>query len=116
VLSLFLGSIIYFLVPQNPLPTSGFLPSICPLFFQKYFCRSHRTQNVLPTFPICFEVHQANARTKSLNTDTGTGDVRTRQPSQQQDANGGNQFQEKPKGLDLASLLDGHHHGYWPVY
>jgi hypothetical protein len=32
-------------------------------------------------------------------------------PTQRQAIGNGNQFQEKPKGLDLASLLDGHHCG-----
>jgi hypothetical protein len=51
-------------------------------------------------------VHQANARTKSLNVDTRIGDVRTGQPARPtQDVDGGNQFQEKPKGIDLESSL-----------
>jgi Relaxase/Mobilisation nuclease domain len=40
--------------------------------------------------------------------------VHTGQPArsaQQQDVGDRNQFQEKPNGLDLASLLDGHYHG-----
>jgi Relaxase/Mobilisation nuclease domain len=55
----------------------------------------------------CAAVHQANVRARAVLAYTRIGDVRTGQPSQQQDANGGNQFQEKPKGIDLESLLDG---------
>jgi Relaxase/Mobilisation nuclease domain len=61
-------------------------------------------------------VHQANARTNSLNVDTRIGssddagnprqDVRTGQSARlTQDVDGGNQFQEKPKGIDLESSL-----------
>jgi hypothetical protein len=69
-------------------------------------------------------VHQANVRAKSLNVDTRIGgsdnagnpkeDVRTGQSArltQWKDFGGGDQFQGKPKGLDLASLLDGCHRG-----
>jgi Relaxase/Mobilisation nuclease domain len=52
-------------------------------------------------------VYQANTKAKFLHTDTGTGNIRTGQSTQKQDAHDGGQFQEKPKGLDLVSLLDG---------
>jgi hypothetical protein len=53
-------------------------------------------------------VHQANVRARAVHADTRTGDVRTGQPARPtQDVDGGNQFQEKPKGIDLESSTGG---------